>query len=91
MIIGVDNTDIEKEINDIKERDKKVELNKAWETSWTRRICICILTYIVVVFYSFLIREYDNIFLSSCVPVIGFILSTLSLKVVRKIWEKGIK
>ena len=50
-----------------------------------------ILTYIVVVFYSFLIREYDNIFLSSCVPVIDFILSTLSLKVVRKIWESKIK
>lgn len=42
-----------------------------------------ILTYIFVIFYSFLIREYDNIFLSLCVHVIGFILSTLSLKVVR--------
>lgn len=31
--------DIEKEINDIKERNKKVELNKAWETSWTRKLC----------------------------------------------------
>lgn len=29
---------IEKEINDIKERNKKVELNKAWETSWIRKI-----------------------------------------------------
>ena len=51
---------------------------------------ICILTYIVV-FYSFLIREYDNIFLNLCAPVIGFILSTLSLKVVRKICESRIK
>lgn len=50
-----------------------------------------ILTYIFVVFYSFLIREYDNIFLSLCVPVIGFILSTLYLKVVREIWESKIK
>ena len=32
----------------------------------------------------------DNIFLSSLVPVIGFTLSTLSLKLVRKIWEKKI-
>ena len=29
-----------------------------------------------------------NIFLSSLVPVIGFTLSTLSLKIVRNIWEK---
>ena len=46
-----------------------------------------ILTYIVVIIYSYVIREFDNILLSSLVPVIGFTLSTLSLKLVRKIWE----
>lgn len=80
--------DIEKEIDNIKTRNKRVELNKKWETSWIRRICICILTYIVVVIYSYIVRNYDNIFLSSLVPVIGFILSTLSLRYIRKIWEK---
>ena len=80
--------DIEKEISDIKERNKRVEKDKAWETSWTRKICIMILTYIVVVIYSYIIKKYDNIYLSSLVPVIGFTLSTLSLKLVRKIWEK---
>ena len=78
----------EKEINEIKARNKRVEANKAWETSWTRRICIMILTYIVVITYSYVIKEFDNIFLSSLVPVIGFTLSTLSLRLVRKIWEK---
>ena len=91
MIIGVDNTDIEKEINDIKERDKKVELNKAWETSWTRKLCIMFLTYIVVILYSLSISKINNVFLSSLVPVIGFTLSTLSLNAIRKIWEKNIK
>ena len=79
--------DLEKEIKKRQERNKRVELDKAWETSWTRRICIMILTYIVVIIYSFVITEFDNIFLSSLVPVIGFTLSTLSLKLVRKIWE----
>ena len=79
----------EKEIKDIKERNKRVEKDKAWETSWTRRLCIMILTYIVVVFYSYLIRKTNNIFLSSLVPVIGFTLSTLSLKIIRSIWEKN--
>ena len=83
--------DLEKEINEIKERNKRVELDKAWETSWTRKICICILTYIVVIIYSYVIRNFDNIFLSSLVPVIGFTLSTLSLKIVRNIWEKKLK
>lgn len=79
------------EIEKIKNRNKRVELDKKWEICWTRRIYICILTYIVVVFYSFLIREYDNIFLNLCAPLISFILSTLSLKVVRKICESRIK
>lgn len=80
--------DINEEIELIKQRNKRVELDKAWETSWTRKICICILTYIVVVIYSYVINKISNIFLSSLVPVIGFTLSTLSLKQVRKIWEK---
>lgn len=78
---------IEEEIKKILSRNKRVELDKKWETSWTRKIVIMILTYIVVIIYSYVIKEYDNIFLSSLVPVIGFTLSTLSLKIVRKIWE----
>ena len=79
---------IEKEIELIKNRNKRVEQDKAWEVSWTRRICIAVLTYLVVVLYSFMIKEFSNIWLSSLVPVLGFILSTLSLKFIRKIWEK---
>lgn len=80
---------LEKEIDNIKNRNKRVELDKAWETSFTRKICIMILTYIVVVIYSYIIKKLDNIFLSSLVPVIGFFLSTLSLNIIRKIWEKN--
>lgn len=83
--------DIEKRIKEIEERNKRVELNKEWETSWTRKLCIMILTYIVVVLYSFTINKINNIFLSSLVPVIGFTLSTLSLSAIRKIWEKRLK
>ena len=81
--------DFEQEINKIKERNKRVETDKAWETSWTRRICICVLTYYVVVLYSWVISQISNIWLSSIVPVIGFTISTLSLKLVRKVWEKN--
>ena len=80
--------DFKFEIEEIKKRNKRVELDKAWETSLTRKLCICVLTYLVVITYSYLIRNYDNILLSSLVPVIGFTLSTLSLKYIRKIWEK---
>lgn len=81
--------DLEKEIEEIKQRNKRVELDKKWETSWTRKICICVLTYIVVIIYSYITKKINNIFISSLVPVIGFTLSTLSLKFIRKIWEKN--
>jgi hypothetical protein len=80
--------ELENKITEIEKRNKRVELDKSWETSWTRKICIMILTYIVVIIYSYVIRESNNILLSSLVPVIGFTLSTLSLKLVRNIWEK---
>lgn len=82
--------DLENEINQIKVRNKRVELDKSWETSWTRKITIMILTYLIVLLYSFLVSKFNNIFFSSLVPVIGFLLSTLSLKLIRKFWEKHI-
>lgn len=80
--------ELEQRIAKIEKRNKRVETDKAWETSWTRRICIMVLTYLVVVAYSYIIRECDNILLSSLVPVLGFLLSTLSAKAVRRLWEK---
>ena len=82
--------ELKKELEEIKQRNKRVELDKKWETSITRKICICILTYIVVLIYSNMVNKSNNVFLSSLVPVIGFFLSTLSLRIIRKIWEKCI-
>ena len=76
--------DLENEINNIKIRNKKVELDKKQETSWTRRICICILTYIVVIIYSYIVRNYDNIFLSSLVPVIRIYFINIIIKSYKK-------
>ena len=84
---------LEKRIEEIEKRNKRVEKDKKWETSWTRKICIMILTYVIVLIYSYIIRNFNdiNIFLSSLVPVIGFTLSTLSLRLVRKVWERSSK
>ena len=78
--------DLEKRVSAIEARNKRVELDKKWETSFTRRISICILTYFVVLLFSYFINISNNIFLSSLVPVIGFTLSTLSVGLIRKIW-----
>lgn len=81
--------ELEERIDKIEKRNKRVETDKAWETSIVRKICIAILTYIVVVIYSYSISKLNNIYLSSLVPVMGFLLSTLSLKGIRKIWESN--
>ena len=77
--------ELKEEIEKIKKRNKRVEKDKEWETSLTRKLTIAVLTYIVVVLYSYFISKFSNIFLTSLVPVIGFVLSTLSLNMVRKI------
>jgi hypothetical protein len=78
--------DLEKRIRAIEERNRRVESDKAWETSWTRRLSIAVLTYGVVVAYLFFINA-DKPFVSALVPAIGFMLSTLLLKTIRDIWQ----
>ena len=82
---------IEREIKDLKKRNARVELDKKWETSWTRRGIILLLTFIVVLIYNALIRSAASVWLMSMVPVIGIFLSTLSIDFIRKIWERRAK
>lgn len=77
--------ELNKEICKIKIRNKKVEIDKAWETSFIRRILIIILTYIVIVLF-FYFAELPRPFINSIVPSIAFLLSTLTLSFFKKIW-----
>lgn len=78
---------IEERLRAIEARNQKVEQDKAWETSWTRRIAIAVLIYGVVVSYLAAIGH-DKPFIHGLVPPVGFVLSTLVLKSVRNFWEK---
>lgn len=74
-----------KELEKLKARNKRVEADKAWETSWTRRVLIVGMTYGVVVLFFFA-AGIPNPFVNAIVPVIGFSLSTLSVPLVKKWW-----
>jgi hypothetical protein len=80
------NEPLEKRIEKIEVRNARVELDKAWEVSWTRKVSIAVLTYIVVVSYLITIDN-DKPFINGAVPVVGFLLSTLVLKRIRNIWQ----
>lgn len=79
--------DIEKRLEAIEQRNKKVELDKVWETSWLRKIIIAVLTYITIVLF-FLVAQLPKPFINSIVPTAGFVLSTLSLPFFKKVWIK---
>lgn len=76
---------LEQEIEKIKQRNKKVEIDKAWETSFSRKILIAILTYFVVVIF-FLVADLPKPYINAIVPTTGFMLSTLTISFVKKIW-----
>lgn len=81
--------ELENEIDKIKERNKRVETEKAWETSWTRRVMIVILTYIVISTFFIFAGTPDPLG-NAVVPSIAFILSTLSGPFIKKLWLKYI-
>ena len=79
--------DFESRLAAIELRNKRVERDKQWETSWARRISIAVLTYLVVLIYLVAIGN-DNPFVNAFVPPAGFILSTLVMKQARDIWQQ---
>lgn len=74
-------------IEKIEARNKRVELDKKWETSFYRKFSITIITYIIATAVMFVIRV-ERPFLGALIPTLGYVLSTLSLPILRKMWER---
>lgn len=79
---------LEERVALIESRNEKVEADKAWETSWVRRVSIMVLTYFVVVAYLYFVEHVDP-WINAIVPVIGFLLSTLTVQVIKNIWLRS--
>lgn len=77
--------ELEKRIEKIEERNKRVENDKAWETSALRKILIIIMTYIFAVLYL-KIADTTNPYFGAIVPCAGFFLSTQSIDFIKKLW-----
>lgn len=73
------------EIKLLKERNKRVEADKAWETSKTRRLVISVLTYIIALIWLLTIDE-SKPYAKSLIPVGGYVLSTLVLMPLKQWW-----
>lgn len=84
------NKSLMKRIEEIEKRNDRVSLDKAWEGSWTRKIAIAILTYVVVLVYLFVIGN-DNPWINAIVPPVGFLLSTLAIGWLRSFWQARVE
>lgn len=67
-----------------------MEKDKEWEISLTRRSLLIVFTYLAIGFYLSAIKV-SNPWLNAIVPSIAFWLSTLTLPIFRKLWEKYLK
>lgn len=80
---------LEEEIQKIKERNKKVEADKAWETSWSRKIVIAFVTYIAISLFLFL-TGFENPLMGAIIPTVGFLLANMSIPFFKNLWLKYI-
>lgn len=80
--------DTVRRIEAIEARNRRVEAEKAWETSWSRRGVLAILTYATIVLF-FLVAGLPRPFLNPIVPTIGFLLSTLTISSLKDSWLRS--
>jgi len=81
--------DLEDRIKIIEERNKKVESDKAWELSYTRRGLLVLFTYLAIGIYLNAISLPDP-WLNAIVPAVAFMLSTLTIPFFKKVWLRYI-
>ena len=82
-----DPINIEAELTAIHDRNARVEADKAWETSWTRRLVIAAMTYVIALAWLWVIKN-SSPWLNAFIPAVGYVLSTLSLPAVKAWWVK---
>lgn len=76
---------LEQRVRQIETRNSRVEGDKAWETSGTRRALIVTATYLAIGSFLWTARIPDP-WLNAIIPALAFVLSTLSLDYVKANW-----
>ncbi|MFA6322334.1 MAG: hypothetical protein WCX71_02540 [Candidatus Buchananbacteria bacterium] len=79
---------LEQRIQKIEARNKSVEIDKAWETSLTRRLLLAIFSYIAIGAYLWAINL-PRPWINAIVPAVAFMIQTLTLPYFKKLWAKN--
>lgn len=80
---------LDERIGKIEKRNRKVEGDKAWEGSWTRKLMIVGFTYIALGVLMNAVKSPDP-WINAIIPTFGFILSTLTLPLIKTWWINNI-
>jgi hypothetical protein len=76
---------LEQRVQKIEERNRAVETDKGWETSWTRRGLLTLFTYLAIGVYMWAV-DIARPWLNAIVPAVAFVLSTLTMPWFKKMW-----
>jgi hypothetical protein len=79
---------IEQRIQKIEERNSKVEKDKDWERSWTRRGLLALFSYLAIGVYLWAI-QIPHAWLNAIVPAVAFMIQTLTLPFFKRLWLKN--
>ena len=79
--------ELEHVLKGIQARNRKVELDKEWETRIVRRIFISVSTYVLMVIFMSALGV-DKPYISAIIPAVAYLISTLSLGVLKEMWLK---
>lgn len=85
--MGNNTENLEQRIQKIEERNRRVETDKVWETSWTRRILLTLFTYLAIGVYMWAI-DMPRPWINAIVPALAFMISTLTMPFFKKVWLK---
>ena len=80
---------LEEKIKKIEERNKRVEADKAWETSYSRIILIAVFTYLLIgILFAYM--KLEKPWANAIIVAAAFLLSTFTIPVFKKLWLKYI-
>ena len=79
---------LEQRVGKIEARNARVETDKAWEGSLTRRGLLMLFTYLAIGIYMWAIGVMQP-WLNAVIPTAGFMLSTFTMPFFKKMWLKN--
>ncbi len=76
---------LEREIESIERRNRRVEGDKAWETSLARHALVALITYLLATLVLWLISIKEP-YLGALIPTLGYVLSTRTMEWGKRYW-----